>query len=101
MNGYHKRKVLATVGEINVRDPRDRLALFEERVIGRYKRRGGGKCLKSLKERGIGDPVMFITDGLRGMPESIRRISRGPPTKGVWSTSGGTCRPCRGGRTGR
>ena len=37
--GYYERKVLTTVGEINVRVPRDRLSLFEERVIGRYRRR--------------------------------------------------------------
>lgn len=41
-NGYYERKVLTTVGEINVRVPRDRLSLFEERVIGRYRRRVGG-----------------------------------------------------------
>ena len=190
-NGYYERKVLTTVGEINVRVPRDRLSLFEERVIGRYRRRvddldaeigalyaqgmsssdisqylsaksgvevseklvlaivkgsygeaerfnsrklpkcafvyldgtwlpgrrrygdgpdryekecvmvalgitesgrkevlgfwigpsesaeGWGKCLKSLKERGIGEPMMFITDGLQGMPEAVRRVFPG------------------------
>lgn len=38
-NGYYKRKVLTIVGEITVRVPRDRLGLFRERVIGRYRRR--------------------------------------------------------------
>lgn len=41
-NGHYERKVLAAVGEINVRVPRDRLSLFEERVIGRYRWRAGG-----------------------------------------------------------
>lgn len=36
-----------------------------------------GKCLESLRERGIGEPMMFITDGLQGMPEAIRRVFPG------------------------
>lgn len=185
-NGHYERKVLTTVGEITVRVPRDRLGLFRERVIGRYRRRIDGldweigrlysqgmsasdisqylsaksgvevseklvlaivkgsygeaekfnsralprcpfvyldgtwlpvrrryeggdryekecvmvalgvtesgrkevlgfwmvpeessaaweKCLRSLRERGVGDPLLFVTDGLQGMPEAIRR----------------------------
>ena len=30
--------------------------------------------LKALKERGIGDPKIFITDGLQGMPEAISEV---------------------------
>lgn len=30
--------------------------------------------LYSLKERGIGDPKIFVTDGLMGMPEAIREV---------------------------
>lgn len=30
--------------------------------------------LKELKSRGIGDPKLFITDGLQGMPEAINTI---------------------------
>lgn len=30
--------------------------------------------LESLKERGIGDPKIFITDGLQGMPEAIASV---------------------------
>lgn len=30
--------------------------------------------LSSLKERGIGDPKIFITDGLMGMPEAIKDV---------------------------
>lgn len=30
--------------------------------------------LKSLKERGIGNPKIFITDGLQGMPEAISEV---------------------------
>ena len=56
MNGYHKRKVLATVGEINVRVPRDRLALFEERVIGKYRQRGGENALKASRKGGSASP---------------------------------------------
>lgn len=32
-----------------------------------------GKCLQSLRERGVGNPLLFVTDGLQGMPEAIRR----------------------------
>ncbi len=38
---------------------------------------GWGRCLESLKERGIGNPLMFVTDGLQGMPEAIRRAFPG------------------------
>ena len=30
--------------------------------------------LYSLKERGIGDPKIFVTDGLMGMPEAIKEV---------------------------
>lgn len=30
--------------------------------------------LESLRERGIGSPRLFVTDGLRGMPEAIARV---------------------------
>ncbi len=190
-NGHYERKVLTTVGEMAARVPRDRLGLFEERVIGRYRRRideldaeigrpcsqgmsasdisqylsstsgvevserlvlavvkgsygeaerfnsralprcplvyldgtwlpvrrkyeGGpdryerecvmvalgvtesgrkevlgfwmvpgesssewGRCLESLRERGIGNPLLFVTDGLQGMPEAVRRVFPG------------------------
>ena len=36
--GYYERKVLAAAGEIDLREPSDRLSLFEERVIGRHGR---------------------------------------------------------------
>ena len=39
---------------------------------------GRGKCLESPKERGIGEPMMSIADGLQGMPEAIRRAFPGP-----------------------
>lgn len=29
------------------------------------------ECLDSLKERGVGEPLLFVTDGLQGMPEAI------------------------------
>lgn len=29
--------------------------------------------LESLKERGVGDPKLFVTDGLQGMPEAIAK----------------------------
>ena len=32
------------------------------------------KCLRNLKERGIGNPLMFVTDGLQGMKEAIKRV---------------------------
>lgn len=187
-NGYYARKALTTVGEITVRVPRDRLGLFKERVLGRYRRRideldleigrlysegmsaaeislylsaksgvevserlvlaivkgsygqaekfnsralprcpfvcldgtwlpvrrryesgpdryekecvmvafgvtktgkkevlgfwtvpsessaGWEKRLRNLKERGIGNPLMFVTDGLQGMKEAIKRV---------------------------
>ena len=41
-NGHCERKALTAGGEVNVRVPRDRLSLFEERVIGRYGRGADG-----------------------------------------------------------
>lgn len=32
------------------------------------------ELLYSLKERGIGDPKIFVTDGLMGMPEAIKEV---------------------------
>lgn len=40
---------------------------------------GRGKCLESLKGRGVGEPMMSIADGLQGMPEAIRRVFPGSP----------------------
>ncbi len=189
-NGYYERTVLTMVGPINVRVPRDRLNLFEERVIGKYRRRiddfdaevcrlyaqgltcsdiaqyieaetgsrvserlvlaivqgsygqaekfnsaklpecpivyldgtwlpvrrhydGGdhyekecvmialgitkagqkrvlgfwmtpgessakwADCLKDIKGRGVGSPILFVTDGLQGMPEAIKQVFPG------------------------
>ena len=186
-NGYYERTVLTTVGALNVRVPRDRLSLFEDRILGRYRRRiddfdaevcrlyaqgmtcsdivefikaetgssiserlvlaivkgsygqaekfnsrslpacpivyldgtwlpvrrhydGGdryekecvmialgitgqgkkevlgfwimpsesstrwGDCLRSIKSRGVGSPLLFVTDGLQGMPEAIKEV---------------------------
>lgn len=186
-NGYYERTVLTTVGAINVRVPRDRLSLFQERILGKYRRRlddfdgevcalyaqgmtcsdiveyigvktgsevseklvlaiikgsygqadkfnsrglprcpivyldgtwlpvrrhydGGdryekecvmialgitaegkkevlgfwimpgessakwGDCLRDIKARGVGDPLLFVTDGLQGMPEAIKEV---------------------------
>ena len=41
-NGHCERKALAAAGEINARAPRDRPSLFEERAIGRHRRRADG-----------------------------------------------------------
>ena len=38
---------------------------------------GRGKCLESHKERGVGEPMMSIADGLQGTPEAIRRAFPG------------------------
>lgn len=38
-NGYYERRLLTTVGPLTVKVPRDRLNVFEERIIGRYRRR--------------------------------------------------------------
>ncbi len=189
-NGRCERSVLTNVGSVTVRVPRDRLNLFEERILGRYRRRiddfdaevcrlyaqgmtcsdiaefieaetgsgvserlvlaivqgsygqaekfnsralprcpivyldgtwlpvgrsyeggdryerecvtialgvtGQGKkevlgfwimpgessakwadCLRGMKERGLGDPLLFVTDGLQGMPEAIAEVFPG------------------------
>lgn len=189
-NGYYERTVLTTVGALNVRVPRDRLNLFEERILGKYRRRiddfdaevcrlyaqgmtcadiaelieartgsgvserlvlaivqgsygqaekfnsralprcpivyldgtwlpvrrsyeGGDRyekecvmialgitgqgrkevlgfwimpgessakwadCLRGMKARGLGDPLLFVTDGLQGMPEAIKEVFPG------------------------
>lgn len=189
-NGYYERTVLTTVGALNVRVPRDRLNLFEERILGKYRRRiddfdaevcrlyaqgmtcsdiaefieaktgsgvserlvlaivqgsygqaekfnsralprcpivyldgtwlpvrrsyeGGDRyekecvmialgitgqgrkevlgfwimpgessakwadCLRGMKARGLGDPLLFVTDGLQGMPEAIAEVFPG------------------------
>lgn len=189
-NGYYERTVLTTVGALNVRVPRDRLNLFEERILGKYRRRiddfdaevcrlyaqgmtcadiaelieartgsgvserlvlaivqgsygqaekfnsralprcpivyldgtwlpvrrsyeGGDRyekecvmialgitgqgrkevlgfwimpgessakwadCLRGMKARGLGDPLLFVTDGLQGMPEAIEEVFPG------------------------
>ena len=189
-NGYYERTVLTTVGALNVRVPRDRLNLFKERILGKYRRRiddfdaevcrlyaqgmtcadiaelieartgsgvserlvlaivqgsygqaekfnsralprcpivyldgtwlpvrrsyeGGDRyekecvmialgitgqgrkevlgfwimpgessakwadCLRGMKARGLGDPLLFVTDGLQGMPEAIKEVFPG------------------------
>ena len=37
------------------------------------------KCLRSLRERGVGDPLLFVTGGPKGMPGAIRRALPDPP----------------------
>jgi putative transposase len=213
-NGYYERTALTMVGPINVRVPRDRLNLFEERVIGKYRRRiddfdaevcrlyaqgltcsdiaqyieaetgsrvserlvlaivqgsygqaekfnsaklpecpivyidgtwlpvrrhydGGdhyekecvmialgitkagqkrvlgfwitpgesstkwADCLKDIKGRGVGSPLLFVTDGLQGMPEAIKQVFPGAIQQRCLVHVGGTCPRVQGRRTGR
>lgn len=87
-NGRCERKALATVGEVNVRVPRDRLSLFEERAIGRH-RRGGRR--PGRRDRGPlrpGDvalghkPVPFRGIGRRGVGEARPRDREGKLRRG-------------------
>ena len=82
-NGHCERKALATVGEINVRVPRDRLSLFEERAIGRHRRRVdgldaeiGALCARGMSSSGISQ-CLSAKSGVEASEKLALAIAKG------------------------
>jgi putative transposase len=86
-NGYTLKTVSSKFGEINLEVPRDRKSEFDLQVVRKRQKELLGlwicetesakhwlSVLNELKNRGIGDVLVFSVDNLEGISEAIRAV---------------------------
>ena len=82
-NGHYERKALAVAGEIDARAPRDRPVLFEERAIGRRRRRvdGLGAEIGALYAQGMSSSdisqCLSAKSGVEASEKLVLAIAKG------------------------
>src|SRR4051794_11917868 len=92
-NGHSKKTVLTETAKLDIRIPRDREGTFDPKLIARYQRRFPGfdekivsmientegakfwlRVMNELRNRGVGDILIAVVDGLKGFPEAINAV---------------------------